>query len=92
MTWSYRHVKVSTGSLLGMLTPVLNVLTAAVLFGERLDPVTQAGVVLVLGACGLYGLAEGRSAGARADTPGLPSVRARAMLAEVSATMRRLWQ
>ena len=95
MTWSYRHVKVSTGSLLGMLTPVLNVLIAAILFGESLAPVTQAGAVLVLGACGLYGLAEGRGAGVlpgstpRADSRGLPPVRARAMLGEAFATMRR---
>lgn len=51
MTWSFGHVPIATGSLLGMLTPLFNVLFGIALFGERLSPGELAGTALILAAC-----------------------------------------
>ena len=58
MTWAFRHVAVSTGSLLGMLVPVINIFLGLILFGEGdvLDRWCVAGIVLVLASCALVGL------------------------------------
>jgi len=60
MTWSFKHVDVSTGSLLGTIVPVLNVLAAVVLFGERFAPIEALGAALTLGACFALVFAKGR--------------------------------
>ena len=53
MTWSYRTVDVATGSLLSMLTPVVNVLSGVLLFREVLGPLQSAAAALVLVSCAL---------------------------------------
>ena len=51
MTWAYKHVPATEGSLLAFLTPVLNVLLGVLVFGERLQTTTLAGSALVLLCC-----------------------------------------
>ena len=35
MNWSFVHVSIATGSVLGLLTPVFNVIFGIAIFGER---------------------------------------------------------
>jgi drug/metabolite transporter (DMT)-like permease len=51
MTWSYRHVDVSTGSLLSMLMTVFNVIIGMIFFGESRGPVSVIGMAIVIIAC-----------------------------------------
>ena len=51
MTWSYRRVEVATGSLLSMLTPVINVGVGVLAFQERFGPVEAVGAAIILAAC-----------------------------------------
>jgi drug/metabolite transporter (DMT)-like permease len=51
MTWSYGRVEVATGSLLSMLTPVINVGIGVLAFRERFGPVEAVGAAIVLLAC-----------------------------------------
>jgi drug/metabolite transporter (DMT)-like permease len=51
MTWSYGRVDIATGSLLGMLTPVINVGIGVFAFGEAFGPVEAVGAAIVLAAC-----------------------------------------
>jgi drug/metabolite transporter (DMT)-like permease len=50
-TEGYRYVPVATGSLLGMLVPVLNYFLGVVAFGEVMSWRSVAGSATVLGAC-----------------------------------------
>jgi drug/metabolite transporter (DMT)-like permease len=50
MTHSYKFLPVARGSLLGMLTPVFNLLLGAILFHEAITVPNGIGMVLVLGA------------------------------------------
>jgi drug/metabolite transporter (DMT)-like permease len=56
-------VDIATGSLLGMLTPLLNVAVGVFAFGESLRGVELAGAALVLAACGLALAPVGRRGG-----------------------------
>jgi drug/metabolite transporter (DMT)-like permease len=49
-TEGYRHLPVMTGSLLGMLVPVLNYVVGITLFGEPLSIRSIVGSALVLGS------------------------------------------
>jgi len=49
-TEGYRHISVTTGSLVGMLVPVLNYAAGVVLFREPLSPRSVLGSVAVFGA------------------------------------------
>jgi len=51
MTWSYGRVEIATGSLLGMLTPVINIAIGVLAFRERFGPVEAGGAAIVLLAC-----------------------------------------
>jgi drug/metabolite transporter (DMT)-like permease len=51
MTWSYKHVDISTGSLLGTMVPVVNVAAGIFLFGESFRPLEIAGALITLSAC-----------------------------------------
>ncbi len=51
MTWAYKHVPATEGSLLAFLTPVLNVLLGVLVFGEKLQATTLLGSALVLLCC-----------------------------------------
>jgi drug/metabolite transporter (DMT)-like permease len=51
MTWSYGRVEIATGSLLGMLTPLINVGIGVFAFGETFGPVEAVGAAIVLAAC-----------------------------------------
>ncbi len=53
MTWAFKFVNVSTGSLLGLLTPVLNVAVGILFFSEPMGTLGLAGAALVLAACAL---------------------------------------
>ena len=58
MTWSYKHVDVSTGSLLGTMVPVINILAGILLFGEGFQPVEIVGALVTLAACFLLVLVK----------------------------------
>jgi drug/metabolite transporter (DMT)-like permease len=58
MTWAYKHVPATEGSLLGFLVPVLNVLLGVIVFGEKMRAATVAGSVLVLICCGYVAFRE----------------------------------
>lgn len=51
MTWSYGRVDIATGSLLGMLAPVINVVVGVLAFRESLGAVEAVGAAIVLAAC-----------------------------------------
>jgi drug/metabolite transporter (DMT)-like permease len=70
MTWSYNHLDVATGSLLSMLTPVINVALGVLVFREPFGPVEAVGAAIVVAACAAV-MVPGRPAPA----PGLPSRR-----------------
>ena len=58
MTWSFKYIRVALGSLLGLLTTVINVLAGILIFGEKLLPVSIAGCVLVIASCALMVMVE----------------------------------
>jgi drug/metabolite transporter (DMT)-like permease len=58
MTSAYRDVPATEGSLLAFLVPVVNSFLGVVVFGERMQPFTIAGALLVLGACIYVALRE----------------------------------
>jgi len=58
MTWAYKHVPATEGSLLGFLVPVLNVLLGVLVFGETMRVSTVAGSALVLICCGYVAFRE----------------------------------
>ena len=51
MTWAYKHVPATEGSLLAFLVPVLNVFLGVIVFGETMRPATIAGSLLVFVSC-----------------------------------------
>jgi len=51
MNWGFGMLTVSTGALLGLLTPVINVFVGIMLFREPLGWVELTGAVLVLASC-----------------------------------------
>ena len=58
MTWAYKHVPATQGSLLAFLTPVLNVLLGIAVFGEQMRASTLVGSALVLLCCGYIAFRE----------------------------------
>lgn len=60
MTWSYKHIDVSTGSLLGTLVPVLNIGAGVLWFGESFQPLEAVGATVTLAACLLLVVAKMR--------------------------------
>jgi drug/metabolite transporter (DMT)-like permease len=58
MTWAYKHVRATEGSLLGFLVPVLNVALGVIVFGETMRLSTVAGSALVLLCCGYVAFRE----------------------------------
>jgi drug/metabolite transporter (DMT)-like permease len=58
MTWAYKHVPATQGSLLAFLTPVLNVLLGVLIFGEQMRASTLAGSAIVLLCCGYIAFRE----------------------------------
>jgi drug/metabolite transporter (DMT)-like permease len=60
MTWSYKHVDVSTGSLLGTLVPVFNIAAGIAFFGETFQPLEIVGALVTLMACFLLVLVKMR--------------------------------
>jgi drug/metabolite transporter (DMT)-like permease len=58
MTWAYKHVPATEGSLLAFMTPVLNVLLGVVVFGEQMHVSTLAGSALVLLCCAYIAFRE----------------------------------
>lgn len=58
MTWAYKHVPATEGSLLAFLTPVLNVLLGVLVFGEQMKAMTLVGSLLVLACCGYIAFRE----------------------------------
>lgn len=59
MTYSYKHLPVASGSLLGMLSPVLNVLIGWGFFAEPMSLRNAAGMGMVLVSCALITLVPG---------------------------------
>jgi drug/metabolite transporter (DMT)-like permease len=59
MTWGFGRVSLTAGSLLGLLTPLFNVVVGIAFFAEAMGPAELAGSVLVLLSCvGVVGLAR----------------------------------
>jgi len=58
MTWAYKHVPATEGSLLAFLTPVLNVLLGVLVFSELMKPTTLLGSAIVLACCGYIAFRE----------------------------------
>jgi drug/metabolite transporter (DMT)-like permease len=58
MTWAYKHVPATEGSLLAFMTPVLNVLLGVAVFGEQMRVSTLAGSALVLVCCAYIAFRE----------------------------------
>jgi drug/metabolite transporter (DMT)-like permease len=58
MTWAYKHVRATEGSLLGFLVPVLNVALGVIVFGETMRLSAVAGSALVLLCCGYVAFRE----------------------------------
>ncbi len=58
MTWAYKHVPATEGSLLAFLTPVLNVLLGIAVFGEQMRASTLVGSGVVLVCCGYIAFRE----------------------------------
>jgi len=50
-TEAYRYVEIPTGSLLGMLVPVLNYVIGVTIFDESLSMYSIVGSVIVIGSC-----------------------------------------
>jgi drug/metabolite transporter (DMT)-like permease len=51
MTEAYRYVEIPTGSLLGMLVPVMNYIVGVTVFGEFVSQQSVIGAVIVIGTC-----------------------------------------
>jgi len=51
MTYAYRHLPVSTGSLLGMLVPVFNISIGVIGFNEDISRRCISGIIIVLVSC-----------------------------------------
>ncbi len=58
MTWAYKHVTATEGSLLAFLTPVLNLLFGLAIFGETVRLPALLGSAVVLLACAYVALRE----------------------------------
>jgi len=58
MTWAYKHVPATEGSLLAFLTPVLNVLLGIAVFGEQMRASTLVGSAVVLVCCAYIAFRE----------------------------------
>lgn len=58
MTWAYKHVSATEGSLMAFLTPVLNIFLGALVFSERMRPLTLVGSAIVLFCCGYVAFRE----------------------------------
>ena len=53
MTYAYRHLPVSTGSLIGMLVPVCNIAIGVIGFSEAVSKRCIGGILIVLVSCAL---------------------------------------
>jgi drug/metabolite transporter (DMT)-like permease len=53
MTEGFRYISVSSGSVITLLSPVLNVVVGAMLFHESFPPLSMAGAVVLLASSGL---------------------------------------
>jgi drug/metabolite transporter (DMT)-like permease len=58
MTWAYKHVRATEGSLLAFLVPVLNVILGVIIFGESMHASTIIGSAVVLLCCGYVAFRE----------------------------------
>jgi drug/metabolite transporter (DMT)-like permease len=58
MTWAYKHVPATEGSLLAFLVPVLNVALGVMIFGEKMRAAALMGSALVLLCCGYVAFRE----------------------------------
>lgn len=58
MTWAYKHVSATEGSLMAFLTPVLNVALGVIVFGEHMEASTILGSAVVLLCCGYVAFRE----------------------------------
>lgn len=68
MTWGFGAVSITAGSLLGLLTPLVNFVIGIALFGEAMSAAEIAGSALVLASCvGVVALDRG------AHGPGRPA-------------------
>ncbi len=59
MTYAYKLVPASEGSLVGLLTPLFNVVVASLIFHETLTPRSAVGAGLIFAACVLVMLRPG---------------------------------
>jgi len=69
MTYSYKLVPATEGSLMGMLTPVLNIAVGSIFFSEVMRTRAWLGALFVLGSCVYVSAASAGRIGLRAATP-----------------------
>ncbi len=58
MTYAYKHVPATEGSILAFLVPVLNVILGVVVFHETMQPLALIGSLIVLSCCIYVALRE----------------------------------
>ena len=58
MTWAYKHVTATEGSLLAFLTPVLNLFLGLLVFGEEVRFPALIGSAVVLLSCSYVAFRE----------------------------------
>jgi drug/metabolite transporter (DMT)-like permease len=58
MTWAYKHVSATEGSIMAFLSPVLNVALGVMVFGEKMRASTLLGSGIVLLCCGYVAFRE----------------------------------
>jgi drug/metabolite transporter (DMT)-like permease len=51
MTWSYGKISIVTGSLIGLLTPAINVVVGVAIFQESLSLSETFGTLVILASC-----------------------------------------
>lgn len=56
MTYAYKALPVSQGSVIALITPVTNILIGMAVFGETVTPVSGLGMILMLVACTLIAI------------------------------------
>ncbi len=69
MTEGYRHLTVTTGSLLSMSVPVLNFILGMAMFNEPITKLGVAGAIIVMVACTVVILADRKKPGTTTQEP-----------------------
>ncbi len=58
MTYSFKYVSVSKGTIIGMLTPFFNVFIGVLVFNEEINLISGIGLALILFSCAVITISE----------------------------------